>query len=404
MTGLAIIGCGFVAHYYMLTLSKSQTLRVVGVLDKIEERASTLAKEYNVPKIYRSLGELTADPEVQIVVNLTDPRSHYETTLPCLQARKHVFSEKPLAMTIEHARELAAAAEANGVQLSCAPSSMLGEAAQTAWKAIRDKKIGEVRLAYAELDDELVHKHELHNLKTPLGSPWPAKDEFEVGCTIEHAGYYTAWLAAMFGPAKRVTAFAADLIPDKFPGGTLSPPDTADFTVACIEFRSGVVARLTCSIVAPHDHSLRLIGDEGVITVEEAWNFGGPVRIEPREWNRDRLRTPAQRLRFKAWRKLRRIFPPLGSLQKVIRLPAPKLPLVRPVPDFEWSMGLRMDFSRGIQELADAVRENRPSRLSTHFSLHLTELALAIQNARAHKQPYEMTTAFDAVEPMAWAR
>jgi hypothetical protein len=74
------------------------------------------------------------------------------------------------------------------------------------------------------------------------------------------------------------------------------------------------------------------------------------------------------------------------------------------VPEFEWPTVLRMDFSRGVQELADAIDDQRESRLSTRFSLHITELALAIHQARSLSQPYRMTTTFAPLEPMPWAK
>jgi hypothetical protein len=62
-----------------------------------------------------------------------------------------------------------------------------------------------------------------------------------------------------------------------------------------------------------------------------------------------------------------------------------------------------MDFARGPAELAAAVRENRPSRLSARFSLHANELALAIHYAREQGSHYKMTTTFDSTPPMSWA-
>jgi hypothetical protein len=63
-----------------------------------------------------------------------------------------------------------------------------------------------------------------------------------------------------------------------------------------------------------------------------------------------------------------------------------------------------MDFSRGVEELAQSIDAKRESRLSTRFSLHITELALAIHLSRQLKQPYQMTTTFEPVEPMPWAK
>ena len=404
MKNVSIIGCGFVADYYMLTLSKSKTLKVAGVFDSIRERAVKLAEGYSIPKVYDSLEELLADDAVEIVLNLTNPRKHYETTMACLEAGKHVYSEKPMAMTVEEAKSLVAVAERKSLRISTAPCSLLGEAAQTIWKAVREDAIGTVRLVYAELDEDLVHKVHSGYLRNSLGLAWPAKDEFEIGVTLEHAGYYLAWLVAWFGPAQIVTTFGSCLIPDKMPEGTLDPPDTPDFTVACIEFQSGTVARVTCGIVAPRDHSLTLIGDTGILRVEETWNYGSPIRIRPREWNRDSLRNPVERFAVRIRKKLVKHFDFLEVLERLVNPHGRRYPLVRAVPEFEWPTVLRMDFSRGVQELADSIDENRESRLSTRFSLHVTELALAIHQARKVNQPYRMTTTFERVEPMPWAK
>src|SRR3954451_14069713 len=99
-----------------------------------------------------------------------------------------------------------------------------------------------------------------------FGVPWPAKDEFEVGCTYEHAGYLLTWLAAFFGPALSVTAFASCLVPEK---GIMVESMAPDLTVGCLEFAGGVVARLTCSLVAPKDKSLTIVGDDGLLHVAD---------------------------------------------------------------------------------------------------------------------------------------
>src|SRR5206468_31742 len=156
--------------------------------------------------------------------------------------------------------------------------------AQTLWKAVRQGLIGPVRLVYAELDDGMVHRENYKSWISASGNPWPYKDEFEVGCTLEHAGYYVSWLAAMFGPAESVSAFASCQLPDKRTEVPLEPAHTADFSSGCIQFASGVAARITCSIIGSHDHSLRLFGDSGTLSVQEAWNFGAPVML--RRWTR----------------------------------------------------------------------------------------------------------------------
>src|SRR5207302_1746767 len=95
-----------------------------------------------------------------LVLNLTNPRNHYEVARACLDAGKHVYSEKPIATSWPQAVELVELAERLGLQIVSAPCTVLGEAAQTLWKAVRTGLIGPVRLAYAELDDGMVHREQ----------------------------------------------------------------------------------------------------------------------------------------------------------------------------------------------------------------------------------------------------
>ncbi len=370
---LVIIGCGYVADYYLRTLPLHAELTVAGICDRDPSRMANLAANYPVGRQYRDVAEVCADDSVDLVVNLTNPKDHYEVSLAALAAGKHVYSEKPLAMEMAQARELADIATGSGLQLSSAPCSVLGETAQTVWKALREQRVGRVRLVYAEMDDGLVHKMPYTKWLSMTGTPWPFQDEFEVGCTVEHAGYYTTWLTTYFGPAVSVTAFAAPLIPDKgVPVANVSP----DFSVACITFASGVVARLTCGIVGSHDHSMRVFGDDGTLEVPDSWFYGSPVTI------RKSLNILRKRLEGKLVRKV---------------------PLVRPVQKFDYRGAQQMDFARGVAELAASVRESRPSRLATDFSLHNNELVLAISQAAEASMPYAMTTTFVPPLPMEWA-
>lgn len=373
---IAIVGCGFVADYYLSTLPFYPQLELAGVTDKLPERVQKFSEFHAVPT-YDSLPDLLADPQVDIVLNLTNPRNHFEVSKAALEAGKHVYSEKPLAMTIDDAKALVALAEAKGLHISSAPCSALSETAQTVWKALREDIIGQVYLVYAEMDDGLVHQMPYQQWLSTSGMPWPYKDEFEVGCTLEHAGYYVNWLTMFFGPAQSVTAFSACLVPDKAPDVTLEPSDTPDFSVACIQFQSGVVARLTCSIVATHDHQLRIFGADGVLSVHDCWNYGDPVYVQ-------------RMLRIR---------------RKVLMNPIKrKVPLVRKPPQFKTRGAQKMDFCRGVAELAAAIAEQRPSRMAADVSLHNNELAIAIQNAFSTGAPYQLTTTFEPPTPMLWAK
>ncbi len=369
---IAIVGCGFVADYYLKTLPNHPELELVGVMDRDQERASRFAAYHSVP-VYLSLEELLKDRSVEIVVNLTNPRSHFSVSKACLESGKHVYSEKPLSIKLSEAEEIVDLAEQRGLYISSAPCSILGETAQTVWKALRENAIGHVRLVYAEMDDGLVYRMPYKKWSSESGIPWPYKDEFEVGCTLEHAGYYVTWLTAFFGPAQTVTAFSSCLIPDKQTDVPLEV-DAPDFSVACIKFASGVVARLTCSIIAPHDHSLKVVGDEGILFTNDCWYYRSPVYIR-------RMLNIRRRTIVSPWKEK---YPLVGKASSRFRLRGSQ----------------QMDFCRGVAELASAITEQRSCRLSARYSLHNNEIILAIHNALETGSPYKISSSFEPIEPM----
>jgi len=371
---VAIVGCGFVSALYLRTLQQRPDLRIVGVTDLQRDRRELLAAHAKAPA-FESLEALLEKSGADIVVNLTNPAAHYAVNRAALEAGKHVYCEKPLAARFDQAQELVALAKRLGLRLSGAPCNVLSEVAQAVWRDLRRNAIGTPRLVYAEMDDGMVSRAPYSKWVNEFGIPWPAKDEFEVGCTLEHAGYYLTWLAAFFGPALSVTRFGAETIPDK---GLELDERAPDFTVACIRFRSGVVARLTCSIVAPHDHELRIMGDKGVLTVPDCWDY--------------RSKASVRRLVNIRRRSL------LSPIPERVRLPPPP---GGPVRKFG---AATMDFARGIAELAEAVRFERESRLSPEFCLHTNELALAIHAGGAESNAYTVTTEFAPIQPMPWAR
>jgi predicted dehydrogenase len=371
---IAIIGCGFVADYYISTLRDYPQFTIAGVMDRNSDRAARFAEYHNLP-LYPSLAKLLEDTSVEIILNLTNPRSHFEVSQACLEAGKHVYSEKPLAMTFEDAQSLVNLAQTKGLYLSCAPCNLLSETAQTLWKALREKVVGKVRVVYAEMDDGLLHTMAYRQWQSSSGTPWPAKDEFEVGCTLEHAGYYITWLAAFFGPVTSLTAFASCQVSDKQTDEPLEPNNAPDFSVACLQFASGVVARLTCSIVAPHDHALKIIGDEGILSTHDCWFYNAPVFV--------RRSLTIRRKTF--WNPIPRKYPLVRSSQQRRKT----------------KKGQQMDYARGVAELAEAIENQRPCRLGAEFSLHVNEVVLAIQNATSGVS-YQTKTTFAPIEPMPW--
>ncbi|MBW2422214.1 MAG: Gfo/Idh/MocA family oxidoreductase [Deltaproteobacteria bacterium] len=385
MTGIAFVGCGYVADYYLTTLPNHEGLELRGVFDRDRERLERFCRHHDT-RSYGGLQELLDDPSVGIVVNLTNPENHYEVSRACLEAGKHVYSEKPLAMEMPLAEKLVELAEERALLIASAPCGLLGETAQTLWKALREEKVGTVRVVYAEMDDGLVHRRNYREWMSESGSAWPYKDEFETGCTLEHAGYYLTWLTAFFGPAASVTSFASCQIPDKGTDVALDPASTPDFSVACLQFAGGVVARLTCSIIAPFDRSIRIIGDDGVLSARDCWDYGSTVYLR----RRTALGLRAEK---HPW-----VAPFLGVGRR-------RVPPVRKTRFQYGGRGSdRMDFCRGIAELAAASEEGRACRMSARHALHVNEITLAIAQPEPGGAFRQMGTRFEPIEPVAWAR
>lgn len=379
---IAIVGCGYVADFYLATLRNHPDLQLMGVHDRDAARAAAFARFHRIDHVYPSLDAVLDDARVELVVNLTNPSSHYAVSRAALDAGRHVYSEKPLAMQLDQAQELVELAERRGLQINGAPCSVLSETAQTLWRALRDGRIGTPRLIYAELDDGNVPRNHWQSWVSASGAPWPGKDEFEVGCTLEHAGYYLTWLTAFFGPAHRITSFAHNVQPDK---GIALDVLTPDFATACVEFISGPVARFTCSLYAPHDHRLRIFGDEGSLSLDSAWDYGAKIMLS----RRHRFTGRAEK------------YP---TLARWVGLGPRRLPLVqRPAFRHRSAGGNAMDFSRGVAETAAAAREGRESRLSARWSLHVNELVLAMQHPEHYGTTRQVQSRFEPLAPMPWA-
>lgn len=374
---LAFLGCGYVANMYRLTLPAHPELELVGVFDTERSRAEGMARLTGA-HAYPDLDALLGDASVSLVLNLTTPRVHYETTRALLEAGKHVYTEKPLAMRLDEAKALVALAQEKGLQLSSAPCTLLNPVAQTLWRTLRSGAIGPVRLVYAEMEDGMVPRAPVGKWINEAGVAWPAVDEFETGCTVEHAGYVLSWLCAFFGAAESVTAHAEILMPDKIPGLALTP--APDFSVAVVRFASGVVARMTNGLYAEHDHQLAIWGDDGALIVEDPRSDTSPVILR-------RYRT----LRRRRWLDRGRRVPLVGGRETI--------------PRYRGSQ--TRDFCRAVAEMAAAIAAGRPPYLGADLALHVTELTLA-SHFGSHAtgaaagwggQPYRMTTGLAPMEP-----
>ena len=114
-TKIAFVGTGDISGIYLENLTKVfKEVEIAGICDLVREKVERRAKQFGIKKIYNDMYEIFADPEVDVVLNITRPDEHYEVSKLALLAGKHVYSEKPLASSLEKGRELVELAKEKG--------------------------------------------------------------------------------------------------------------------------------------------------------------------------------------------------------------------------------------------------------------------------------------------------
>ncbi|MDZ7588652.1 MAG: Gfo/Idh/MocA family oxidoreductase [Parasphingorhabdus sp.] len=405
---IAIIGCGYVFDHYMTTAAAHQDIEIAAIWDIDPARLDAAARYYRLTAAH-SEAELLADPAIALVVNLTSIAAHADVTRNALNAGKHVYCEKPLTTDLVSAQSLFDLAAEKGLMLVAAPCNLFSDSVQTMWHALNSGAIGRPLIAYAEFDDNPIYLMKPEEWRSRSGAPWPYIHEYEAGCTWEHVGYHLVWLCALFGPVESVTAFSRVTVPHKT-DLPLHPADTPDFSVACLAFKSGMTARITCSIAVPQNHALRIIGDEGELSSDSYRQYQSPVLLE---------RFTALSLNARKSRSVRRS-PLLGSL---FGAGGKRLRLL----EFPWSHATRkgsavamspmkrlvaaikrrevgaQDKMLGVVQTVSAINNHSPPPVSPEFIMHITELTLAIQAAGTDGAAHKMTGDFPLMQPLAGA-
>lgn len=351
-TGVAIIGCGNIAAPYAKDLAAYPEIELVGVADLDPARAEALAAEYDC-KAYPSVEALLADEAVAIAVNLTIHHAHYEVTTSCLEAGKHVHSEKPLALTPEEARALVDLAEAKGLRLGSSPFTWMGEAQQTAWKMIRDGRLGDVRLIYAEVNHGRIEAWH------PNPGPF-----YDVGPWFDVGVYPLTLLTTIFGPVKKVLASGKVLYPDRVTKeGMEFHIDTPDCVLATLELADGPLVRLSVNFYVrdTRQAGIEFHGDVGSMHLSSWQGFNGEVA-----------------------------FCKFGEGLEDVPL------LKEPYKGTEWG--------RGIRDMAAAVSEGRPHRATGAQAAHVVEILAAAITSIDQGTAVEIHSEFPRPEPMDWGR
>jgi predicted dehydrogenase len=325
---VGVIGCGNISNaYFKHAAPFSKCAQITACSDLDVERARKKAAEHGVGKAY-SVKELLADPEVDVVLNLTIPAAHAAVNLQALKAGKHAYCEKPFSLTYKEGLKVVVEAKKRKLRVGCAPDTVLGGGIQTCRKLIDAGVIGRPIAATANM---LCHGHE----------SWHPSPEFYYqkggGPLFDMGPYYLTSLVTMLGPVKSVSALAKTtfkerLITSQPLAGKKIKVQTPTHLCGLLEFGQGVVANITMSfdVWTSHLPLLEIYGTEGSLQCPDPNGFGGEVML----W------TSAK----SEWTRV-----PLTHCDQAGR-------------------------GTGLAEMAEAIRQRRPHRASGELGLHVTEI------------------------------
>jgi predicted dehydrogenase len=366
---LGIVGCGVISDAYLKGASRSRLVAVKSCTDLVPEAAAAKAAAHGILAV--GIEAMLADPEVEIVLNLTVPLAHAEVSLRAVEAGKHVYSEKPIATTFSEGRELTAAARAKGVRLGAAPDTFLGAAHQAVRRALDAGRIGRVvagSACFAGHGMEAWHPNPFFFYRRG-GGP-----------VLDIGPYPVTQLVNLLGPVESVTAqtsrgFATRTVTSEPRRGEVIEVEVPTTVNAALAFANGAnVGLLTSWDVWKHAREpIELYGSEGTLLNPDPNFFGGRPRLSERNG---------------AWRDLPIDAHPFG------------------VPNRRTKSGAMVADYRmlGVLDMAQAIREGRPHRANGDLALHVLEVLSALERSSVEGQRIRIETICDRPEPVPLGR
>ncbi|MBR7092249.1 MAG: Gfo/Idh/MocA family oxidoreductase [Clostridia bacterium] len=354
MMKIGLVGCGAISGIYLQKLTGTFTnVTITAVADLNESRAREKAEQFGIPRIM-TLDQMLADDGIDLILNLTTPRSHYSINKKALLAGKHVYVEKPLALTYAEGKELIEIAQSKGLYVGCAPDTFLGAGIQTCIDLIQKGAIGK---PVGGATFMLCHGHELWH-------PDPAfYYDFGGGPLFDMGPYYVTALVRMLGRAESVVSYCGRTYETRTSGKGESIPvkvDTHD--VGLIRFACGAIVSVTTSFDVWHQSmpKFHLFGTEGTLKVPDPNSFGGPVELAARDQ---------------------------ADFHTVDLI----------TPYAENSRGI------GVSELALACEEKRVNNASGYLALHVLEIMESIIRSNAEHREIVLESSPSELVPMDWS-
>ncbi len=273
----AVVGCGAISDAYLNTMiQKFRVLDVAGCCDRHPEKAQKMAQKYGITAL--TIEEILADDSIEMVVNLTAPTAHYAVIKQLLEAGKHVYTEKVLAVELEQAAELVKIADERQLYLGAAPDTFLGSAIQTARYVVDSGMLGDVTSCYCALtrDGDL------------LGRAFPFTTRPGGGIGFDVGIYYITALLSILGPVREVSGVVRTRNPERTDYtlenfGESYPVECENIMAGTLQFDCGTVGTMVFDsnsiLILPEKPHLVLCGTMGVMYMADPNNFGGDVRV-----------------------------------------------------------------------------------------------------------------------------
>jgi len=350
---VGVIGVGNISAQYFANFPSLPGLKLIAVADVNEARASEVAAEQDVEAV--SVDTLLADPRIDAVLNLTIPAAHVAVGTRALEAGKHVFGEKPLALDTAEAGRMLQLATTRGLRVGSAPDTVLGTGIQTARQVLDAGMVGEPVAAavhWTAPGHELWHPAPAFYYQ-PGGGP-----------LFDMAPYYLTSLITLFGPVRRVSGVATRSTRERSiatgpRAGTPIPVDVDTHVSAILEHASGVTSTVTVSfdVWASRAPLFEVYGTAGSIAVPDPNRFSDVVGVWTtleKEW----LEVPASAGYSDAGRGF------------------------------------------GLADMARAIATDRPHRASGELAFHVLEIMAAVLRAGHERRVIELISTAPRPEPV----
>ncbi|MCE4538184.1 Gfo/Idh/MocA family oxidoreductase [Pelomonas sp. P7] len=267
MINFAIIGCGRIAkrHAELLGTGQIGGARLAAVCDIDPTRARAFAERFGVPG-FTSITEMLAAPGIDAVAVLTPSGMHAEHAIMVANAGKHVVVEKPMALRLDDADAMIAAADRNNVRLLVVKQNRFNVPVVKAREALDAGRFGQLVLG-------TVRVRWCRDQSYYAQDAWRGTWAQDGGVIANQASHHVDMLGWFMGPVESIHARGVRALVN------IEAEDTA---VATVKFRSGAVGVIEATnATRPKDleGSLSVLGSGGTVEI------GGFAVNKIRHWN-----------------------------------------------------------------------------------------------------------------------